>query len=100
MAVHLTRIYTRTGDDGTTGLGDFSRVPKTEPRIAGYADTEECNAALGVALALGDLRDDLRRGLTVAQNEIFFVGAALWHPLVRAPPPPPLRGAADANTPP
>ncbi len=50
MAVHLTRIYTKTGDDGTTGLGDFSRVPKTEPRIAAYADAEECNAALGVAL--------------------------------------------------
>src|SRR5205823_2393588 len=50
MAVHLTRIYTRTGDDGTTGLADFSRVPKTDPRLVAYADTEEANAALGAAL--------------------------------------------------
>jgi len=55
VAVHLTRIYTRTGDDGTTGLSDFSRVPKTHPRLDAYADSEEANAAIGVALALGDL---------------------------------------------
>ncbi len=53
MAVHLTRIYTRTGDDGTTGLGDFSRIAKTHPRLAAYADTDEVNAALGVALSAG-----------------------------------------------
>jgi cob(I)alamin adenosyltransferase len=98
MAVHLTRIYTRTGDDGTTGLGDFSRVPKTEPRIAGYADTEECNAALGVALALGDLRDDLRRVLTVVQNDLFDVGADLCNPIVESPSHPPLRVTADYIT--
>ena len=45
MAVHLTKIYTRVGDDGTTGIGDFSRVPKTSPRIEAYADVDECNAA-------------------------------------------------------
>src|ERR671917_389137 len=55
MAVHLTRIYTRTGDDGTTALGDFSRVSKTDPRLAAYADTDECNAALGVAVTVGGL---------------------------------------------
>ena len=55
MSVHLTRIYTRTGDDGTSGLGDFSRVKKTDPRLVAYADTDEANSALGVALALGDL---------------------------------------------
>ena len=53
MAVHLTRIYTRTGDDGTTGLSDFSRVPKTDPRLSAYADSEEANAAIGVALSVG-----------------------------------------------
>src|SRR3978361_773177 len=52
MAVHLTRIYTRTGDDGTTALGDMSRVRKTDPRVGAYADCDETNAALGVGTAL------------------------------------------------
>ena len=59
MAVHLTKIYTRTGDDGTTGLADFSRVHKTDPRLVAYADADEANAALGVALAMGGLADDI-----------------------------------------
>jgi cob(I)alamin adenosyltransferase len=91
MAVHLTRIYTKTGDAGTTGLGDFSRVPKTHPRIAAYADAEECNAALGVAVALGDLPDDLRRVVTIVQNDLFDVGADLSNPIVAEPKYPPLR---------
>jgi cob(I)alamin adenosyltransferase len=98
MAVHLTRIYTRTGDAGTTGLGDFSRVPKTHPRIAGYADVEECNAALGVAIALGDLSDDLRRVITIVQNDLFDVGADLSNPIVPDPPYPPLRVTEDYVT--
>ena len=53
MAVHLTRIYTRTGDDGTTGLSDFSRVSKTDLRLVAYADCDEANSAIGVAIALG-----------------------------------------------
>lgn len=52
--VHLTRIYTRTGDDGTTGLSDFSRVPKNDPRLIAYADCDEANAAIGVAVVLGN----------------------------------------------
>jgi cob(I)alamin adenosyltransferase len=91
MAVHLTRIYTRTGDAGTTGLGDFSRVPKTHPRIAAYADTDECNAALGVAIALGGLADGLRRVVTIVQNDLFDVGADLCNPIVAEPAYPPLR---------
>ncbi|MDT4989313.1 MAG: cob(I)alamin adenosyltransferase [Micromonosporaceae bacterium] len=91
MAVHLTRIYTKTGDAGTTGLGDFSRVPKTHPRIAAYADTDECNAALGVAIALGGLADDLRRVVTIVQNDLFDVGADLCNPIVAEPAYPPLR---------
>ena len=58
--VHLTRIYTRTGDDGTTGLGDLSRVAKTAARIAAFADVDEANAALGVAVTHGRARR--RRG--------------------------------------
>jgi cob(I)alamin adenosyltransferase len=53
--VNLTRIYTRTGDDGTTALGDFSRVRKTDPRLEAYADVDEANSALGVAIASGGL---------------------------------------------
>jgi cob(I)alamin adenosyltransferase len=55
MAVHLTRIYTRTGDDGTSGLSDFSRVSKSDPRLIAYADCDEANAALGVAVAPGSV---------------------------------------------
>src|SRR5947209_2638899 len=91
MAVHLTRIYTKTGDDGTTGLGDFSRVPKTHPRIAAYADTEEANAALGLALSLGDLPDDLRAVLGRVQNDLFDVGADLCNPITPDPKYAPLR---------
>ena len=53
MSVRLTRIYTRTGDDGTSGLADFSRVSKTDPRLVAYADCDETNATLGMAMALG-----------------------------------------------
>ena len=60
--VNLTRIYTRTGDDGTTALGDMSRAAKTDPRIAAYADANEANAVIGVALALGGLAEDVRHG--------------------------------------
>jgi cob(I)alamin adenosyltransferase len=91
MAVHLTRIYTRTGDAGTTALGDGSRVPKTDPRLAAYADTDECNSAIGVALALGQLADDVRVVLIRIQNELFDVGADLSTPIVPDPKHPPLR---------
>jgi cob(I)alamin adenosyltransferase len=91
MTVRLTRIYTKTGDSGTTGLGDFSRVAKTDPRIAAYADTDECNAALGVALASGGLPDDIRAVLTTIQNDLFDVGADLCNPIAADPPYPPLR---------
>jgi cob(I)alamin adenosyltransferase len=91
MAVHLTRIYTKTGDTGTTALGDGSRVAKTDPRIAAYADTDECNAAIGAALALGHLSDDVREVLTAVQNDLFDVGADLCNPIATEPKYPPLR---------
>jgi cob(I)alamin adenosyltransferase len=91
MAVHLTKIYTRTGDDGTSGLADFSRVSKTDPRLAAYADTEEANAAIGVALALGALPEDVAAVLRTIQNDLFDVGADLATPIVPDPKYPPLR---------
>jgi len=91
MAVHLTRIYTRAGDAGQTRLGNNEVAAKTDPRIAAYADTDECNAALGPALALGNLPDDIRRVLTAVQNDLFDVGADLCNPISEDPPYPPLR---------
>jgi cob(I)alamin adenosyltransferase len=91
MAVHLTRIYTRTGDDGSSGLGDFSRVAKTDPRLAAYADVEEANAAIGVALAMGELPGALFDVLRHVQNDLFDVGADLCTPIVAEPKYPPLR---------
>ncbi|MCE7008041.1 cob(I)yrinic acid a,c-diamide adenosyltransferase [Kibdelosporangium philippinense] len=91
MAVHLTRIYTRVGDDGTTGLGDFSRVPKTDPRLAAYADVDEANAAIGVVVATGNQPDEIVEVLRVVQNDLFDVGADLCNPIVEDPKYPPLR---------
>lgn len=91
MAVHLTRIYTKTGDDGTTALGDFSRVPKTDIRLAAYADTDEANAAVGVAVTVGGLSDALLVPLAQVQNDLFDVGADLCSPIVPDPEYPPLR---------
>src|SRR5438105_4056503 len=83
MAVHLTRIYTRTGDDGTTGLGDFSRVSKTDPRLVAYADVDEANCALGVVLASAgaELDAEVTALLRRVQNDLFDVGADLCTPL-------------------
>ncbi|GGO92721.1 cob(I)yrinic acid a,c-diamide adenosyltransferase [Wenjunlia tyrosinilytica] len=89
--VNLTRIYTRTGDTGTTALGDMSRTAKTDSRIGAYADTNEANAAIGVAIALGDLPPEVVTVLTRVQNDLFDVGADLATPVVPDPKYPPLR---------
>ncbi len=91
MAVHLTRIYTRTGDDGSTALGDMSRVRKTDPRVGAYADCDETNAAIGLALALGALPEPVAAVLRTIQNDLFDVGADLCTPVVPDPAYPPLR---------
>ncbi|MFX0580236.1 cob(I)yrinic acid a,c-diamide adenosyltransferase [Nocardia nepalensis] len=91
MSVHLTRIYTRTGDDGTTGLSDFSRVGKTDPRLVAYADCDETNAAIGVAVALGEPAPELLKVLRQVQNDLFDAGADLSTPVVAEPKYPPLR---------
>jgi len=103
MAVHLTRIYTKTGDDGTTALGDFSRVPKTDVRLAAYADTDECNAAIGVAVTVGGLAEEVLAPLRQVQNDLFDVGADLCTPIVSPkdqtqPKYPPLRVTEDYVT--
>jgi cob(I)alamin adenosyltransferase len=83
--VNLTRIYTKTGDDGTTNLGDFSRTAKTDPRLVAYADVDEANSAIGLALALGDLPVDVAGLLTRVQHDMFDVGADLCTPFVAEP---------------
>lgn len=89
--VVLSKIYTRTGDDGSTALGDMSRTDKNDSRLVGYADTEEANAAIGLVLALGEVPDDVRTLLTRVQNELFDLGADLSTPVVENPEFPPLR---------
>ncbi|MCT2585056.1 cob(I)yrinic acid a,c-diamide adenosyltransferase [Actinophytocola gossypii] len=91
MAVHITRVYTRVGDSGTTALGDGQRVPKTDPRLAAYADVDEANAAIGVAVAMGNLDAELVDVLRRVQNDLFDVGADLCAPVVDNPKYPPLR---------
>jgi cob(I)alamin adenosyltransferase len=89
--VVLSKIYTRTGDDGTTALGDMSRAPKTDPRLAAYADTDEANSAIGVAVTVGQLTADITQVLLRIQNELFDVGADLCNPVTAEPAYPPLR---------
>ena len=89
--VNLTRIYTRTGDDGTTALGDMSRVGKDDLRLQAYADTDEANSSIGVAIALGDLDPAVVTLLGRVQNDLFDVGADLCTPVVVNPEHPPLR---------
>ncbi|MDP1712074.1 MAG: cob(I)yrinic acid a,c-diamide adenosyltransferase [Candidatus Nanopelagicaceae bacterium] len=89
--VHLTRIYTKTGDDGTTSLGDMSRTSKNDPRLEAYATVDEANSSIGVALAMGHLAPDLTALLVRIQNDLFDVGADLCTPVVDAPAFEPLR---------
>jgi cob(I)alamin adenosyltransferase len=91
--VVISRPYTRTGDDGTTGLGDFSRTRKTDPRLAAYADADEANCAVGVAVTCGGLGEDVLAVLRRVQNDLFDVGADLCTPLAPSYAHPPLRVA-------
>ncbi|MGH6612808.1 cob(I)yrinic acid a,c-diamide adenosyltransferase [Sphingomonas sp.] len=77
--VKLNKIYTRTGDDGTTGLVDGSRVAKTDPRMAAIGDVDEANSAIGVAIAALE-QDDTAAALTRIQNDLFDLGADLATP--------------------
>ena len=91
MTVRLTRNYTRTGDAGSTHLGDMSRVTKTDPRLVAYADVDETNSVLGVALALGSPPPEIAALLSSVQNDLFDVGADLSTPVAATPEHPPLR---------
>jgi cob(I)alamin adenosyltransferase len=89
--VNLTRIYTRTGDDGTTALGDMSRALKTDLRLEAFADVDEANSSIGVAIAMGNLDQDVKELLIRVQNDLFDVGADLATPVGKKNDTPQLR---------
>ena len=80
MGNRLSKIYTRTGDDGTTGLGDGSRVPKDSARVEAYGTVDELNSCIGVLLAVTGLPDEVRACLTEVQHELFDMGGELCIP--------------------
>jgi cob(I)alamin adenosyltransferase len=80
MGNRLTKIYTRTGDDGSTGLGDGARVPKESPRVEAYGSVDEANSAIGVVLAVATLPAAIKQCLTEVQHDLFDVGGELCIP--------------------
>lgn len=80
MGHRLSKIYTRTGDDGTTGLADGQRVDKCDVRVEAYGAVDETNSALGMLLAEANIPASLRDCLTRVQHELFDVGAELSLP--------------------
>jgi len=84
MGNRLSKIYTRTGDDGTTGLGDGSRVPKDSLRVEAFGTVDELNSAIGVLLAIPDIPPGVSASLTEVQHELFDLGGELCIPGHRA----------------
>lgn len=79
MGNRLSKIYTRTGDDGTTGLGDGTRVGKDSARVNAYGTVDEANSSIGVVLA-AQVPDDIRALLTTVQHQLFDLGGELCIP--------------------
>jgi cob(I)alamin adenosyltransferase len=79
MGNRLSKIYTRTGDDGTTGLGDGTRVAKDSPRVAAYGTVDELNSVIGMVLAQ-DIAAPIRETLTQIQHDLFDLGGELCIP--------------------
>ena len=88
--MNLTRIYTRTGDAGTTRLGDMTETSKNDLRLHAYADVDEANAQVGMVLA-HDVEEQVRTVLIHVQNDLFDVGADFCTPVLQNPEHPPLR---------
>ncbi len=80
MGNRLSKIYTRTGDQGSTGLGDGTRVPKENPRVEAYGTVDEANSAIGVVLATDGLAPGIRECLTRIQHDLFDLGGELCIP--------------------
>lgn len=80
MGHRLSKIYTRTGDDGTTGLASGERIGKTDARVAAFGDVDELNSALGLLLAEADVPPPIVASLARIQHELFEIGAELSLP--------------------
>jgi cob(I)alamin adenosyltransferase len=80
MGKRLSKIYTRTGDDGTTGLGDGTRVPKDSLRVDAFGTVDEANSAIGVVLANDSVPGNIRNALTEVQHDLFELGGELCIP--------------------
>lgn len=80
MGNRLSKIYTRTGDDGTTGLGDGSRVAKDSVRVEAFGTVDEANSAIGMVLAVESVPTQVRRCLTEVQHDLFELGGELCIP--------------------
>ena len=80
MGNRLSKIYTRTGDDGSTGLGDGTRVGKDSARVTAYGTVDEANSAIGILLAVPSVADDIRSLLTTVQHQLFDLGGELCIP--------------------
>lgn len=80
MGNRLSRIYTRTGDDGTTGLGDGSRTAKDSLRVEAFGTLDELNALLGVVLAHDNIPENIGYALTEIQHQLFDLGGELCIP--------------------
>jgi cob(I)alamin adenosyltransferase len=80
MGNRLSKIYTRTGDDGSTGLGDGARVSKESLRVEAYGTVDETNSTVGMILAVPSLPDSVRRCLTEVQHDLFDLGGELCIP--------------------
>lgn len=80
MGNRVSKVYTRTGDDGTTGLGDGSRVAKDSSRVRAYGTVDELNSSIGMVLAVDGIGDDVREALTQVQHDLFDLGGELCIP--------------------
>ncbi|MGB5346610.1 MAG: cob(I)yrinic acid a,c-diamide adenosyltransferase [Woeseia sp.] len=80
MGHRLSKIYTRTGDDGSTGLGDGSRVAKDDPRVEAYGTVDEANSAIGIVLAEDTVPNGIRECLLEVQHDLFDLGGELCIP--------------------
>lgn len=99
MGHRLSRIYTRTGDDGSTGLGDGTRVPKESARVEAFGSVDEANSALGMVLAVPALPENVRRCLIEVQHDLFDLGGELCIPgsrIIKAAQVERLEGELDA----
>lgn len=95
--VVISSVYTKTGDQGTTSLGDGSRTSKNDARLEAFSTVDEANSSIGVALSM-DIDADVKEVLLRIQNDMFDIGADLCTPVIDDPKYPPLRVTEEQVT--